>query len=190
MKKRNMLIAIGVLVIVLVGYAVYSQNQLTVPKKDTIEVSVTPVSENPSQAPGEISQTKATVNIYMVALEDNGKSGPKIGCNDSLVAVKREVSSPEVLRGALTELLAYKQQYFGESGLYNALYQSNLQIHEIEIENGVATVKLTGQVQLGGTCDSPRFAEQLKATVLQFPTVTKAEIFINDRPLSEITSQK
>lgn len=190
MKRKNILIAVGVLVILLVGYAVYSQNRFTFPDTDNTEISVTPVSENPSEAPGEVSQTRATVNIYMVALEDNGKSGPKIRCNDSLVAIKREVSSPEVLRGALTELLSYKQQYFGESGLYNALYQSNLQIHEIEIENGVATVELTGQVQLGGICDNPRFEEQLKATVLQFPTVTKAAIFINSRPLAEIVSQK
>ncbi|MHB8136123.1 MAG: GerMN domain-containing protein [Anaerolineaceae bacterium] len=140
--------------------------------------------------PTPISNTQ-TLKIFLVAIGDNGVSGKKIGCDDSLVAVDVGVQpTVAVLRSALTRLLEIKTSYYGESGLYNALYQSDLEIENLSIQNGLASIYLKGDLMLGGTCDSPRVDEQLKATALQFSTISNVEIFINGIPLAEKLSLK
>jgi spore germination protein GerM len=95
-----------------------------------------------------------------------------------------------VLRAALTKLLSIKTRFYGESGLYNSLYQSNLSIESLIIQNGVATIRLSGTISMGGECDTPRFQAQLEQTALQFSTVKQVSIFINGKPLSEVLSSK
>ena len=77
---------------------------------------------------------------------------------------------------------------YGESGLYNALYQSDLQVESISLENGKAEIYLTGTMMLGGECDNPRVEAQLKQTALQFSTVQEVSIYINGKLLSEVLS--
>jgi LysM repeat protein len=132
-----------------------------------------------------------TANIYLIALGDNGRSGKKIGCNDSVIPVRVTFGSTQApLTAALRNLLALKSQMYGESGLYNALYQSNLRVQRITINSGRATIWLAGAFQLGGVCDSPRVEAQLRETALQFSTVNQVSIFINGRPLEEVLSEK
>ena len=148
-----------------------------------------PATAVPTQA---APPTFTSVQIYLIALEDSGATGEAIGCGDSVVPIDIQVSpTPAPLRAALEALLAIKTQYYGESGLYNALYQSNLSIDSLSIdEDGKATVRLVGQTALGGECDDPRFKAQLEKTVGQFSTVKSAEIFINDVPLDQAISNK
>lgn len=93
-----------------------------------------------------------------------------------------------VLRAALNQLLALKSQYYGESGLYNALYQSNLTVGDLNIVNGEAIIYLEGTFLQGGTCDSPRIQAQLEQTALQFSTVSSVSIYINNKPLKTLLS--
>ena len=79
---------------------------------------------------------------------------------------------------------------YGQSGLYNALYQSTLQLDRIEINNGQAMIYLTGELRMGGVCDVPRLEAQLRETALQYESINQIEIFVNGRPLSEITSAR
>jgi hypothetical protein len=131
------------------------------------------------------------LKIFLVAIDDNGKSGPLIGCGDSLIAVDVQVpQTVAVLRAALNKLLAIKSSTYGQSGLYSALYQSNMEIENLFIQDGVAYIYLAGELLQGGTCDSPRIEEQLKATALQFSTVQDVKIFINDKPLEAVLSLK
>jgi len=95
-----------------------------------------------------------------------------------------------VLRAALEKLLSAKKQFYGESGFYNALYQSDLQVAAVTIEQGKAIIHLTGNMMLGGECDAPRFEAQIKQTALQFSTVNDVAVFINDKPLEEVLSLK
>jgi hypothetical protein len=128
----------------------------------------------------------------MVAMNDNGVKGTKIGCGDSIVPVSVPITPTlGVLRAALTKLLSVKTRFFGgESDLYNSLYQSNLNLDSLNLQDGVATIRLSGTVVLGGVCDTPRFQAQLEQTALQFSTVKQVNIFINDKPLSEVLSSK
>lgn len=156
--------------------------------------SVTPVTgnETPSDPPEGTPGPRITrVSIFLVALEDNGKSGRKIGCGDSLIPVARDIQATTApLRSALEELLSLKSQTLGESGLYNALYQSQLIVEKAVITDGTAQVSLRGMYTLGGTCDTPRFSEQLKETVLQFSNVQEAVILLNGKDIDEVLSQR
>jgi len=132
-----------------------------------------------------------TVKVFLVATGDNGASGKLIGCGDSLVPVTQPIVPTQgVLRAALELLLGIKQQYYGGSGLYNALYQSDLTIADLTLENGKATIQLAGRLLLGGVCDNPRVEAQLVETAKQFSTVKEVEIFINGKPLKDVLSEK
>lgn len=131
------------------------------------------------------------IKVFGIALEDNGKSGEKVGCGDSVVSIEREIKQTDApLKAALEELLSLKDFYIGQSGLYNSLDDSNLTVQSVNLADGKAVIKLAGILSLGGICDDPRAIAQITKTVLQFPSVKSAEVFINNSPLSEYFSGK
>jgi hypothetical protein len=131
------------------------------------------------------------VQVYLIALEDDGQTGIPVGCGDSAVPVQVQIRPTQgVLKAVLEALLAIKDQYYGQSGLYNALYQADLQVDSVNITAGKATVYLSGSLTMGGECDNPRVQAQLEQTVLQFSTVTEADIFINGKTLADAISLK
>jgi hypothetical protein len=152
----------------------------------TIQNSPTAIpAEKATELP---SPEAAFAKIYLVALEDNGKSGPLVGCGDSLVAVDTQSKDA---RTALQSLLEKHNQWYGQSGLYNALYQSELKIDRFEPKNGDIEVDLSGSLLIGGVCDNPRVDNQLKATIRQSSTDDSPVIIrINGKPLEELLSGK
>jgi hypothetical protein len=165
---------------------------------DTLFPSI-PIAILPSPTPQVLEPTTSpteeplvhTVRIFLVAIDDNGQGGQLIGCGDSLIPVDVEIPPTQgVMKAALQALLLLKTQYYGESGLYNALYQADLQVEKITITDGKASVYLTGEMIMGGECDIPRVQAQLEQTVLQFPTVSEADIFINGQSLADVLSLK
>lgn len=135
--------------------------------------------------------TNQSVQIFLIGLEDSGKSGKLIGCNDSAISVIVNISPTKgVLRAALDTLLSLKDEYYGQSGLYNALYQSDLGVDNVTIEKGEAIVYLSGKILLGGECDNPRVEAQIKETALQFSTVSKVTVYINGKLLEKVISLK
>ncbi len=131
------------------------------------------------------------VKIFLIAIEDGGKSGPKIGCNDSVVAVDRTIAPTAApLTAALNQLFSLHTQFYGQSGLYNALYRANIQVSKVTIVNGKATIQLTGTLNLGGECDDPRVEAQITQTALQFSTVRAVDVFMNGKPLQSILGGK
>ncbi len=120
------------------------------------------------------------VNIYLVAPGDNGQTGQKFGCDDSLVPITQPVpSGSDQVEFSLSYLLSLKDQFYGESGLYNSLYQSDLKLEKLDTTDGVANVYLIGQFALGGSCDNPRFEAQIRQTLMQFPQIQEVNIYIN-----------
>ena len=130
--------------------------------------------------------TVSQVNIYLI-----GIGSGKVGCGDQVVAVKRNVAPTQApLTAALNQLLSLHDQYYGQSGLYNTLYQSNLAVKSITRNGTTWNIYLTGTLRLGGVCDIPRVEAQLQRTALQFATVKRANYFINGVPLKTALSQK
>ena len=133
----------------------------------------------PAEDPGGFTITR----IHLISLNDGGP----LGCGDTLVPVTVEIPATRaVLRASLERLLSIKTQYYGQSGLYNALYQSNLTIDDVRIDNRVATIRLSGQIVLGGVCDAPRVQAQLEQAALQFSTVDAVNIYVNGNLLQDV----
>lgn len=165
------------------------------PAADT-PLPVTSVTPTPSLTAAPTRTTTAgagttRVKIFLIALDDNGRSGKKIGCGDSVVGVERVISATSTpLTAALNELFSIRGRTYGQSGLYNSLYQSTLKVDSITLADGKATITLSGKVVLGGVCDDPRFDAQIRETALQFSTVKQAAIFINGIPIEKVISEK
>lgn len=124
------------------------------------------------------------VKVYLVALDDKGKRGRRIGCDDSLVAVTREVAATGTpLKAAVEELLAVPREF--EGGLGNYWAGENLRVQSAVISRGVATIRIRGVLPVAGVCDEPRIEEQIKATARQFRGVRSVRVFLNGERLSD-----
>lgn len=123
-------------------------------------------------------------NIYLIAVGDEGASGEEIGCGDSAVPVEVPIE-PTIapLTAGLEALLAIESRDYGQSGLYNALYRSDLTVESVVIRDREAVIRLNGTLEIGGTCDAPRVRAQLEETALQFSTVDSVSVSVNGDPL-------
>ena len=159
-----------------------------------IAILVSPtVSPTPAQAAG----ATMTVKIFLVALQDNGKNGQKIGCDDSIIPVNVEIPRTHTpLRDALNKLFSLKQETIppAEKGgleLTNTLHASTLNVIGISLNNSTLKLNLSGQLSLAGECDDPRVQAQIADTALQYSTinslpVTGVKVFINGKPLERL----
>jgi enamine deaminase RidA (YjgF/YER057c/UK114 family) len=138
----------------------------------------------PDQPP-QVSQTQ----LYFIALGDAGASGREIGCGDSVIPVTINIE-PTIapLTAAFERLLATDEEYYGQSGLYNALHNSDLTIDSATVENGQAIVYLSGNLEVAGTCEGPRIEAQIRQTADQFSTVSESVVYINGERLENIVS--
>jgi len=137
-------------------------------------------SWEPTPAPSSGREVK----VYLVALDDNGRRGKKIGCNDSLVPVTRSVSADAVpLKAAVEELLSIPREY--EGGLGNYWFGENLSVQSATVRAGVATIRIRGNVYIAGICDAPRIEGQIRETARQFRGVRSVRVFVNGRRLAD-----
>lgn len=142
---------------------------------------------NPGPGPGQPSPQPgiSLAYIHMISL---GSNGP-LGCGDTVAPVLQELPATNaILRATLERLLSIRTQFYGQTGLYNALFQSRLTISSLDISNRVATIRLSGQIVMSGTCDGPRIQAQLEQAALQFSTIDQVRIFINGNTLQSVLS--
>lgn len=126
------------------------------------------------------------IMIYLVALGDDGKTGKKIGCDDSLIAVTRNIKKTTApLAAAIRELLLTPQHPEGSPNLENFWKGNNLKVKSVSLINDTATIRLTGQVFVAGVCDEPRIQSQIDATARQFRTVKKVRVFLGNQTLAD-----
>lgn len=138
--------------------------------------------------PVEAAQARE-VKLFFIAVDDNGASGKKIGCNDSVVPVDVSVGRlPSTLRTAYNRLLSTREESYGPRNLSNPLSKSRLRVKSIVIRNRTAIIKLTGRLVSAGACEDPRLEAQLTETALQFPTVRRVSVFVNNVPLGRVLS--
>ena len=131
------------------------------------------------------SHNSQSINIYLVAVGDNGKTGRKIGCEDSLIAVTRTIKKTAApLAAAIRELLQTPQHPEGSPNLENFWKGRNLKVRSVSMVNGTVTIRLSGELSLAGVCDEPRIESQIDATARQFPTVKRVKVFIGNETLS------
>ena len=132
------------------------------------------------------AQQRREIKVYLVALNDNGKMGKKIGCEDSLVAVKRTVrTGASLLKAAIQELLSTPAEVGDNPKLQNFWQGRNLKVRSVVIRNSTATIRLSGEVFVAGVCDEPRIQSQIEQTAKQFPKVKRVRVFIGKRTLAD-----
>jgi spore germination protein GerM len=132
------------------------------------------------------AQHNREVKIYLVALGDNGKTGKKIGCEDSLVAVTRTIEATAApLKAAIQELLSTPPETGDNPRLENFWKGRNLSVRSVSIRKSTATIYLSGELFVAGICDEPRIKSQIEETAKQFPNVKKVKVFIGKSRLED-----
>ncbi|MDR7359182.1 hypothetical protein [Paeniglutamicibacter sulfureus] len=150
----------------------------------------TPAPESPS-ATALPETTTSSLTIFYVAVSDQGKAGPMIGCGDSIVATETgPVIYASQVEAAMSGLLENKEIELGQSGLMNALAGSDLYYVSSTVSEGIVTVELTGELSSGGICDDPRIIAQLTHTAMVAAGTEEARILIDGVDIGESLSLK
>jgi hypothetical protein len=142
--------------------------------------------EPPPQELDAASPTRRA-RIFLIPLEEGATvPGDTAGCGGEIAAVEAElpVATP-ALAGSLGSLLDAGDAY-KTAGYYNSLAHSPLRLERIERSAGVASIYLSGYLELGGRCDGPRALSQLTETAVQFRDVDRAQFFLDGQPLREL----
>jgi sporulation and spore germination protein len=143
-----------------------------------------PAGAEPAPEPATAAER---VRVFLIAPQDDGRSGRKVACGDSAVPVEVTLPRPApALEGALRALLAMGDRYDRGSGLLNPLYASRLELAGMERRGAQVKVRLTGYVELGDACDNSRMVAQLTETALQFRGISSVQFEIDGQPLHEL----
>ncbi len=148
-----------------------------------------PVKPDETQNKGE-----TTLQIAVVKMEDDGKTGEKIGCGDSIIYIEETAEGTKLedtkkIQLALKELFAIGVTAVDDP-YYNGLQHSkNLKVENVnETDNGdnsIIAVMLSGELISAGTCDDPRIEEQIYSTVKANSSADEVQVFINDKELKD-----
>jgi hypothetical protein len=123
---------------------------------------------------------------YFLVIPDNG--GP-FACGDGLVyfySNKKGKSLEENIEVALNALFSVKSEYVGD--YYNPIYQSNMRVKRVVIENGKASIYLGGKfVNPKSDCEAKRMHQVIWSTAWQFGSLThRPVIWINNVLLGDL----
>lgn len=140
------------------------------------------------------SRNGTSLQLAFIALEDNGASGPMVGCGDSVVLVNDFVEDPlptqkDRVSRALTDLFAVKSSSYGESGLYNSLDETSLTVDSVVVSDAVVEVQLSGVWSSAGVCDDPRMVGQIEETIrgnLDLESSVELKVTVNGKTLDQL----
>jgi hypothetical protein len=185
MNKQSVIVGIVIVIAVIAVGSVFST------KTNLLHmIDQTNQSNGKTQTAGQ-----QTMNIKIPLLTDSQNaeySGKISGCD-------KVVMSDRTIAATTTPLTAAYQTLFADTTAWPPIsapgnfIQTRTQLHfdHVAIQNGVASVYLTGQVgPLGGVCDDPRLKTQLTETALQFPTVQSVQMYLNGAKTDFTFSEK
>lgn len=192
---KKVIIAVTAALLIVAGYQAYKiwGAEFCCGQNGPTPAGELPAGDVPDDATAMDGSATTSVYVYYIDLESKTGRGEAVGCGDAVVAVRRDVPQTQgVLRAAYEELLKTKDRdiVVGSATYYNTIAQSDISLESVAIENGIATVRIKGELRSGGVCDDPRIIAQLKETAEQFPTVRSSEIFINNLALEEYFSAR
>jgi hypothetical protein len=174
--NKTIILIIGILILIIGGVLLFQSKESTEPINN-------PGATTTDNVGNGNSEEQPAVSTVSIALLDPSKERGSIerGC-DNVVLVPRQIPSTTTpLTAAMKELFAGSQAQV--DGLYNfiANTRNTLLFDRAEVQDGTAKIYLTGRLSgLAGVCDNPRAQIQIEETALQFPTVERVEIYLND----------
>lgn len=144
--------------------------------------------DNPSGLPEFDEQSSVPVillpteTMKIKAFFNNSDLDPEASCN-KVFYVEREIPKTQaVARAAINELLKGATESEKDQGFFTSI-NPGVEIQSLVIENGVAKIDFTEQLQfqVGGSCRVSAIRAQIIETLKQFPTISDVIISINGR---------
>ncbi len=145
--------------------------------------------DNPSGLPENYAELRVPVKL-LVSLDkikikvffNNNKLDPAVSCNKVFPVEREIIKTVAVARASLAELLAGTTSEEEKDGFIKII-GPDVKIQSLTIQNGVAKVDFSEQLEAGGggSCRSGAIIAQINATLKQFPSVENVIISINGR---------
>ena len=180
MNTRNLVLTVAIAAIALLFiWYMWMQNAGSV---DMAKVT-------PTTTPEQIPETSAATSAVMLAMLDTAQvsTGASRGC-DKVVMVNRPITSTTApLTAALNALFALSTTTV--EGWFNFIPRTRdtLSFDHATVVAGTANVYLNGSLSgLAGVCDDQRAEIQIEETALQFPTVTRVQLYLNNQPVDTL----
>src|SRR3989344_5488451 len=188
-NMRNLILTLIALIVILGGgyywYSTTNGNGTTPPVSTTTPPQAT-------STPPATTTTPATSTVMIAVLDTAGTSSGKPRACDKVILVPRTVATTTApLTAALQNLFAISTT--SVSGYFNYIARTNatLKFDRATVANGTANIYLTGSLSgLAGVCDDPRASIQIEETALQFGTVQRVQLYLNNATTTLIPSQR
>jgi len=130
------------------------------------------------------------IMIYLIIPEDDGRSGPPVGCGDSGVAVRRDRlatgSLERDIQASLEELFSIRTMNYGQSGYTHSLYSASLAVLGVAMDGDRALIRLGGTLPLIGLCADAQMEAQILLTIFQYPEISSAFVTLNGVNLRQV----
>lgn len=181
---------IGMILVILLGlaaYVIFISDWLPSDRDDYPATTTTPTAPSTPA-----TSTPITSSVRIAFLDTEGvTTGKERGCD-------RVVMRDFPVEATTSPLTASLQTLFGIAttsvgGYYNFIAKTNgtLRFDHATVESGVAHIYLTGSLSgLAGVCDDPRAAIQIEETALQFPTVQRVQLYLDNATTTLTPSER
>lgn len=183
--NKNYIVAFIAVVVLIVGAFLF----FDIDKQEVVPTDQTPVAT--STNPGQAQNTTSSIKIALLDTTGNG-TGKSRGC-DNVAMVTRNVSATTTPLTAALQTLFAEKEGAQPSAEYNFIARTakTLKFDHATVASGTANIYLTGSLSgLAGVCDDPRAQIQLEETALQFATVQKVQIYLNNKLTTLTPSEK
>jgi hypothetical protein len=91
---------------------------------------------------------------------------------------------------AALEALFAVQERIVEQQYINPMGSSSMRVDAVQINTGVASVALSGEMRFAGACEIPLLRGQIEQTILDDSAVNRVTITINGQSIDEFFSQR
>jgi hypothetical protein len=145
-----------------------------------------PPKPTPAPAPTQSEEEKALGVKYFLIIPDNG--GP-FACGDGLAyfySGKKGKGVEDDIAVALNALFSVNTEFVGN--YYNPVYKSSLRVRHVDVEDGRATIRLSGNfVKPKTECEAKRIHLQVWRTASQFSEIKhRPVIWVNNVLLGDL----
>ena len=147
--------------------------------------------KQPPALPKVVPPKEHDVTVFLIAQMPKDGNAKDIGCGNITKPMTQKSTFPgDPVQDALKVLFALTRAGYENGELYNALYQSKLEVQSVETKGDAVTVHLTGNIKMSGECDIPRVRAQIIATIKAASDAKKIVVLVNDKSLDEALSLK
>lgn len=185
----------GIGALVILGTLFFLSSSDTGPMATSTATSTATTTGNGSTSTRATSTPATSTPITRVSLAmldtAGTTAGKERGCDRVVMVPFTVATTTRPLTAAMQRLFALSTT--SVNGLFNYIDRTNetLAFDRATITNGTANIYLTGNLSgLAGVCDDPRAQIQIEETVLQFPAVSRVQIYLNGTPTNLTPSQQ